>query len=81
MLAALRTVQDVGGVLEVPDTKRKKVQQQSASDEERREGLVKYFLHTHPNASWEWLGGRLLRWEEDAAVQEVKVYIKPNEGE
>ena len=85
VLAAFRTVHDVEtleGVLEVPDAKAEEVERQSASYKERREGLVKYFLQTHPNASWEWLGGRLLWWEKNAAaVQSVKVHIKPNEGE
>ena len=84
VLAAVRTVRDVGtlgNVLGVPLTKRDEVEQQSASVEERREILVKYYVDTHPNASWEWLGGRLLWSGEDAAMEEVKVYIKPTEGE
>ena len=84
VLAAVRTVgvKRLGlDVLEVPRTKRDEVEQQSASVEERREGLVKYYMDTHPNASWEWLGGRLLLWGEEAAMEEVKVHIKPTEGE
>ena len=79
-LDALTTVQDVGGVLDMSYTMKKDVLHQSTSDEERRERLLSYFLHTHPNASWEWLGGQLLLRGEYAAMQEVKVYIKPNEG-
>ena len=83
VLSAVRAVlgvETLGGVLEVPDTKREEARQQSASDEERREELVRYFLHTHPNASWEWLGGQLQWWEgEDVALQNVKMHIKPNE--
>ena len=83
VLAAVRTVSVVrlGGVLRVPRTKQDEVQQQSASDEERREGLVKYYMDTHPNASWEHLGGKLLYWGENAAMEEVKVHIKSTEGE
>ena len=83
VLAAVRTV-DVGileGVLRVPLTERYEVEQQSASAEERREGLVKYYMDTHPNASWEGLGGGLLYVKEEAAMEEVKVHIKPTEGE
>ena len=83
VLAAVRTV-DVGTlgiVLEVPNTKRDEVKQQSASDEERREGLVKYYVDTAPNASWENLGGELLYEGEDAAMEDVKVHIKPTQGE
>ena len=32
----------------------------SASDQEKREGLVSYYLHLLTNASWEHLGGKLL---------------------
>ena len=84
VLAAVRTVQDVGtlgGVLGVPGTKRDEVVQQSGSDDKMREGLVKYYMDTFPNASWEHLGGRLLYWGKDAALEEVKVHIKPTEGE
>ena len=84
VLAAVRTVRDVerlANVLEVPDTKRAEVEQQSASAEERREGLVKYYMDTHPYASWEGLGGELLSRGEEAAMEEVKVHIKPTEGE
>ena len=83
VLAAVRTV-DVGRleyVLQVPLNKSYEVKQQSASDEKRREGLVKYYMDTHPNTSWEHLGGELLYWEEEAAMEEVKVHTKPTEGE
>ena len=82
VLAAVRTVRDVRTLgLDVPGTKREEVKQQSASVEEWREGLVKYYMDTHPNASWEHLWGRLLYKEEEAAMEEVKVHIKPTEGE
>ena len=83
VLAAVRTVDvgRLGRVLEVPLPKRDEVKQQSASVEERREGLVKYYMDTYPNASWEDLGGKLLSLEEDAAMEEVKVHIKPTQGE
>ena len=51
------------------------------SDEERRVKCIDYFLRVSPYTSWEWIGGRLLFWEEDTALQAVKRYIKPNECE
>ena len=51
------------------------------SEEERREKCIDYFLRVSPYASWEWIGGRLLCYEEDTALQAVKGHIKPNEGE
>ena len=84
VLAAVRTVQDVErlgrDVLVVPYTKREEVEQQSASVEERREGLVKYYMDTSPYASWEGLGGELLRWEGEAAMEEVKVHTEGEYG-
>ena len=83
VLAALRTVdmERLGDVLRVPSPKWDEVEQQSASVEERREGLVKYYMDTSPYASWEDLGGGLLYEGEDAALEEVKVHIKPTQGE
>ena len=84
VLAAVRTVQDVGTlehVLKVPYTKRYEVERQSASSEGRRDELVKYYVDTSPNASWEHLGGRLLYCGEHAAMKKVKVHIKSTEGE
>ena len=83
VLAALSTVQDVEMwlVLEVPENIVMKLRQQSGSNEVEREGLVNYFLQTHPYASWEWLGGKLLYWQHhENAVQHVKSHIKPDEG-
>jgi hypothetical protein len=82
VLAALRSVEvwRLGGVLDVPATKREELKGQSANDEEWRERMVQYFLQTHPQAGWVWLGGRLLRWKYAAAVEEVKVHIVPEEG-
>ena len=51
------------------------------SEEERREKCIDYFLRVSPYTSWEWIGCRLLSWEEDTALQAVKGHIKPNEGE
>ena len=51
------------------------------SEEERREKCIDYFLRVSPYTSWEWIGGRLLYFEEDTALQAVKGHIKPNEGE
>ena len=80
-LAAVRTVQveKLGYILGVPDTKLAEMMQ--ISDQERREWMMKYFLHTHPNASWTWLGGKLKWQEQDAAAKAAKKYIKFSPGE
>ena len=78
MERALRSV-DVGRleyVLGIPDHAAT-----GGSDEERRMKYIDYFLRVSPYTSWEWIGGLLLSWEEDTALQAVKGHIKPNEGE
>ena len=70
VLRAMQYVLKLRLVLEIPQ---KLLQQE-------REGSVNYFLQTHPYASWEWLGGSLLFWEQDKSVRHVKSHIKPDEG-
>ena len=75
MERALRSV-DVGtleDVLRIPYVR--------GSEEERREKCIDYFLCVSPYTSWECIGGQLLWYEEDTALQAVKGHIKPNEGE
>ena len=83
VLAALQSVEEsdrVGGMLDVWSHRREELKGKSASDSQYRESLVKYWLETHPFASWEHLGGVLLRNEETAALQDVKRGIKPERG-
>ena len=78
MEPALRSV-DVGTlkvVLNIPDEVAA-----GGSDEERRVKYIDYFLRVSPYTSWECIGGELLYFEEDTALQAVKGHIKPNEGE
>jgi hypothetical protein len=82
VLATLRTLEvwRLGSVLKVPTTKREELKGLSKSDEEWRKRMVQYFLLTHPQAGWVWLGGGLLWHNEYAAVEEVMVDIEPDEG-
>ena len=75
-MGALRSVDvwRLEQVLSVPGTS-------SGRGEERRKRVVCYFLQNSPYASWEWIGGQLLRFKENKALQAVKWHIKPNEGE
>ncbi len=81
VLAALVSVEDsdrVGVMLGVPDARMEELKGKSASD--YREGLVKHWLEMHPFASWEWLGGRLLQVEENAALQAVRGKVQAERG-
>ena len=46
-----------------------------------KEDQVAHYLKASPYVSWEHIGGGLLFWGEDAASQEVKQNIKPEEGQ
>ena len=84
LLAALGSVENVDtleDVLGVPQSKRYELRMQSGSIEERRELVIRYFLQTSPYATWEGIGSRLLYREQYTALDEVKGYMKPHEGE
>ena len=78
MERALRSVgvRRLEAVLWIPSSVRRR-----GSEEERRVKYIDYFLRFSPYASWECIGGQLLYWEEDTALQAVKGHIKPKEGE
>jgi hypothetical protein len=83
VLAALKRVEamdTLGGVLKVPHNKNEELREQSKTEPERRELLVRYFLQTFPSASWAKIGGELQYWEEEEAFQQVKGRVKPHEG-
>lgn len=81
VLATVQDVEVLERIFQLSFYKKQELRKQSAGDEEWKEVIVKYFLHTNPNASWEWLGGKLLWMGEDETLQKVKVYIKYKEGE
>ena len=57
------------------------MRRQSSSAIIYRKKLVKYWLKYHPNASWEYLAGRLLRRNQKQALDKVKRNIfKPKKG-
>ena len=46
------------------------------TEEEKKEALLLYYLHTIPMASWPSVAGALHRREEKTALQAVKLFLK-----
>ena len=69
----------LGYVLDVPDTKRDELQEQSVEGDYRRQ-LITHYLQSSPHASWEHIGGWLLFYEEDSALHSVKQFLQTQEG-
>ena len=76
----MKTLKDwkrICDVLSVPDSRKKKIQSMT----ERRQEVVEWWLKFSPNASWNWLAGRLHFLEERTALKAVRKYIhKETEG-
>ena len=45
------------------------------TEEEKKEALLLYYLHTMPMASWPSVAGALHYWEEKTASQAVKIFL------
>ena len=67
--------------LNTPSKIDEEMRKQSSSAIIYRKKLLKYWLKYHPNASWEYLAGRLLHYNQKQALDKVKKYIfRPKEG-
>ena len=66
---------EVGMNLDVPDSKRKEISQQSSTEREKSLALGDYWVNTVPNASWEILARVLYRKGEEKAVAVMKQYL------
>ena len=59
----------------------KEMRRQTSSAIIYRKKLVKYWLKYHPNPSWEYLAGKLLRYNQKQALDKVKRNIfRPKKG-
>ena len=66
--------------LRVPPNVRRKIKEQSHSEEERRNQLVNWWLMTSPYASWQWLSGWIHYIEEKSALSAAKRYVQRAPG-
>ena len=67
-----------GGGLYVPFAVCDEIRDSTAyqTEEEKKEALLLYYLHTIPMASWQNVAGALHFQEEETALQAVKVFLK-----
>ena len=88
VLAALDSVEDdmdgseyLENCLQIPYKIREEMRELSSNAIIYRKKLVEYWLMYHPNASWEYLAGRLLYMDENQALEKVKRNIfRPKKG-
>ena len=66
------------GGLYVPIAVRNEIRDSTAyqTEEEKKEALLLYYLHTMPMASWQNVAGALHCREEETALQAVKAFLK-----
>ena len=69
----------VGGIfgLDVPDSKRDEIEEQSSTEIEKSHQLGRYWVNTHPDPTWKELGKALYRSGEETAAMMVKQYLPP----
>ena len=67
-----------GGGLHVPVAVCNEIMASTAyqTEEEKKEALLLYYLHTMPMASWQDVAGALHYQEEETALQAVKAFLK-----
>ena len=64
----------------VPNNVRRKIREQSHSEEERRNQLVNWWLRISPYASWQWLTGWIHFREEKSVLSAAKRYVQRAPG-
>ena len=66
------------GGLDVPGTVCEEIKASTAyqTEEEKKEALLLYYLHTMPMASWQNVAGALHWRKEETALQAVKAFLK-----
>ena len=66
----------VGDWLNVPDSKRQEISQQSSTEREKSLALGDYWVNTDPEASWDKLAMALYRKGEERALAVTKQYLQ-----
>ena len=62
--------------LDVPDSKREEISQQSSTEREKSLSLGDYWINTDPDASWERLARALYHSREERALAVMKQYLQ-----
>ena len=69
--------EEVWGVfgLDVPESKRAEIKQQSSTEGEKSRALSQYWVNCAPDASWKGLAWRLYRIGEEKAAAMARQYL------
>ena len=62
--------------LDVPDSKRQEIKQQSSTEREKSLALGDYWVNTAPDASWQKLARVLYKEREERALAVTKQYLQ-----
>ena len=68
--------------LSIPHSVRRKIREHSKDEEQQRHECIHYYLKSSSFAFWGWeyLGGDLHYWEQEAALTAAKSYIQRAPG-
>ena len=78
-MASVKNWYDLGryvGGLDIPIAVCDEIRANTATEEEKKEALLLYYLHNMPMASWQSVAGALHFREEVTALQAVKAFLK-----
>jgi len=76
----MSTVNSLGDVLWVPNNVVTKIKSKYPEEETKRQEMVKYYINTHPDASWAHIAGGLLYTGHTTLSAELKNKIKEENG-
>ena len=71
---------ELGDVLDVPESKREEFRQQSSTTADYRLRLINYFIKYSPWPGWSDLASRLYGYEQPAAVEAARAFITQTPG-
>ena len=77
VMGKVRRWEVVGRELDVPDSILDEIKEQSSTEMEKSHQVGRYWVNTHPDPSWEKLGGVLYINGEETAAMMVKQYLPP----
>ena len=80
MVTAKVTDDQLGDILHVPDSIKRKIREKTSSSAEFREGVIEYYIYYSPYASWNYLAGRLYFNNYTEALAAARRFINKTHG-
>lgn len=72
---------DLYSCLRISDERHDKLEGQHSSPDQRREAGISWWLSVSPDASWQYLAGKLYNWEEKkSALEAVMEFVHIQTG-